>query len=256
MIIVAHCDYVSLMFFLKLSTVYRFFRLLFTLLILSISSHLPLYTTSARSVPSRNLSVHILSLGVTLEELFSSVTQSCPTLCNPMDYSMPAFPVHHQLPEFTHTHVHWVVDAIQELYSFVFRAVYSSEQLHRSYSGLPIIVIHGISLLLSWIPEFCIWCLLLFPVSFTFLDILSGCFIRLKVWLPSNLENRHCLEISHRHHPGEPLVFPQVGLPLFCILSPLFSFRSLVLLSTAISRGSSWRWVNFSRPSMSGNDFV
>ena len=37
---------------------------------------------------------------------FISVAQSCPTLCNPMDYSTPGLPVHHQLPEFTHTHVH------------------------------------------------------------------------------------------------------------------------------------------------------
>ena len=44
---------------------------------------------------------------------FSSVTQSCLTLCDPMDYSMPGLPVHHQLLEFTQTHVHWVSDAIQ-----------------------------------------------------------------------------------------------------------------------------------------------
>ena len=37
---------------------------------------------------------------------FSSVTQSCPTPCNPMDYSMPGLPVHHQLLELTQTHVH------------------------------------------------------------------------------------------------------------------------------------------------------
>ena len=37
---------------------------------------------------------------------FSSVAQSCPTLCNPMNHSMPGLPVHHQLPEFTETHVH------------------------------------------------------------------------------------------------------------------------------------------------------
>ena len=43
----------------------------------------------------------------------SSVTQSCPTLCKPMDYSMPGFPVHHQLPELAQTHVHRVSDAIQ-----------------------------------------------------------------------------------------------------------------------------------------------
>ena len=44
---------------------------------------------------------------------FSSVTQSCPTLCDPMDCSTPGLPVHHQLPEFSQTHVHWVSDAIQ-----------------------------------------------------------------------------------------------------------------------------------------------
>ena len=42
-----------------------------------------------------------------------SVTQSSPTPCDPMDGSMPGFPVHHQLPKFTQTHVHWVSDAIQ-----------------------------------------------------------------------------------------------------------------------------------------------
>ena len=44
---------------------------------------------------------------------FSSVAQSCPTLCDPMNHSTPGLPVHHQLPEFTQTHVHWVSDAIQ-----------------------------------------------------------------------------------------------------------------------------------------------
>ena len=40
-------------------------------------------------------------------------TQSCPTLCGPMDCSMPGFPVHHQYPELAQTHVHWAGDAIQ-----------------------------------------------------------------------------------------------------------------------------------------------
>ena len=43
----------------------------------------------------------------------SSVTQSCPTLCDPMNRSTPGLPVHHQLPEFIQTHVHRVSDAIQ-----------------------------------------------------------------------------------------------------------------------------------------------
>ena len=44
---------------------------------------------------------------------FSSVAQSCPILCNPTNCSTPGLPVHHQLPEFTQTHVHWVGDAIE-----------------------------------------------------------------------------------------------------------------------------------------------
>ena len=51
---------------------------------------------------------HPLNLSVQ----FSSVTQLCPTLCDPIDCNMPGFPVHYQLPEFQ-THVHWVGDAIQ-----------------------------------------------------------------------------------------------------------------------------------------------
>ena len=44
---------------------------------------------------------------------FISVAQSCPTLCDPMNRSTPGLPVHHQLPEFTQTRIHWVRDAIQ-----------------------------------------------------------------------------------------------------------------------------------------------
>ena len=47
---------------------------------------------------------------------FSSVTQSCPTLCDPMNCSTPGLPVHHQLPELAETHVHQVGDAIQPSY--------------------------------------------------------------------------------------------------------------------------------------------
>ena len=50
---------------------------------------------------------------VSIIQNFSSVTQSCLTLCDPMNRSLPGHPVHHQLPEFTQTHVHWVSDAIQ-----------------------------------------------------------------------------------------------------------------------------------------------
>ena len=58
------------------------------------------------------------------------VTQSHPTLCNPMDCSMPGFPIHHQLPELAQTHLHRVSDAIQPSYllSFPSPPVFSLSQ--------------------------------------------------------------------------------------------------------------------------------
>ena len=57
------------------------------------------------------LEFHIYGVfGVSVQ--FSSVTQSCPTLCDPMNRSTPGLPVYHQLPEFTQTHFHLVGDAI------------------------------------------------------------------------------------------------------------------------------------------------
>ena len=52
----------------------------------------------------------IMASGPISSVQFSSVTQSCLTLCNPMNCSMPGLPVHHHLPEFTQTHVHRVKD--------------------------------------------------------------------------------------------------------------------------------------------------
>ena len=57
--------------------------------------------------PYRPLELYAIS------DQIRSVAQSCPTLCDPMNRSMPGLPVHHQLPEFTQTHVHGVSDAIQ-----------------------------------------------------------------------------------------------------------------------------------------------
>ena len=53
---------------------------------------------------------------LTTSSQFSSVAQSCPTLCDPMDCSTPGLPVHHQLLELTQTHVRWVGDAVQPSY--------------------------------------------------------------------------------------------------------------------------------------------
>ena len=70
------------------------------------SANIPLLSTHCEpyrfsSYPSSTLISSFLS-----SVQFSSVTQSCLILCNPMDCSMPGLPVHHQLPEFTHTQVH------------------------------------------------------------------------------------------------------------------------------------------------------
>ena len=56
--------------------------------------------------------VHIYN-GIFSSVQFSSVAQSCLTLCDPMNHSMPGLPVHHHLPEFTQTHTHRVSDDIQ-----------------------------------------------------------------------------------------------------------------------------------------------
>ena len=64
-----------------------------------------LFIFTSRHLPSFACWIHPLQ--------FSSVTQSCLTLCDPMNRSTPGLPVHHQLPEFTRTHVHRVSDAIQ-----------------------------------------------------------------------------------------------------------------------------------------------
>ena len=74
-----------------------------------------------------------------MEVQFSSVPQSCPTLCSPMDCSMPGFSVHHQLPHFTQTHVHWVSDAIQPshlCHPLLLRSVFLSIRVFSSESVL------------------------------------------------------------------------------------------------------------------------
>ena len=66
---------------------------------------------------SRHFSPGYSIFGIFSSVQFSSAAQLCPTLCDPMNCSTPGLPVHHQIPESTQTHVHWVGDAIQPSYS-------------------------------------------------------------------------------------------------------------------------------------------
>ena len=78
----------------------------------------PIWCTSPKQLPK--LCWHLSHNRIPPFFQFSSVAQSYPTLCNPMDCSTPGLPVHHQLLEFTQTHVHWVSDAIQPPHPLVF----------------------------------------------------------------------------------------------------------------------------------------
>ena len=64
---------------------------------------------------------------------FWLVTQSCPTLCDPMNCSMPVFPVLHYLPEFAQTHVHWVSDAIKSFHPLPFSSFAFNLSQHQDF---------------------------------------------------------------------------------------------------------------------------
>ena len=84
---------------------------------------------------------------------FSSVVQLCLTLCNPMDCSMPGFPVHHQLPELTQTHVHWVSPTVNlSQHQGLFQEVSSSNQVAK---GLEFQLQHqSFQWIYSWLISF------------------------------------------------------------------------------------------------------
>ena len=71
------------------------------------------FESSLHILDTSNLSDMCLASISSQSVQFSSVAQSCPILCDPMNLSTPGLPVHHQLPEFTQTHVHQVSDVIQ-----------------------------------------------------------------------------------------------------------------------------------------------
>ena len=79
----------------------------------------------------------------------SSVAQLCLTLCDPMNRSMPGLPVHHQLPEFTQTHVHWVGDAFQPSHSLSFLPKNTQDLSPLEWSGWMSLQSKGLSRVFS-----------------------------------------------------------------------------------------------------------
>ena len=75
--------------------------------------HLAVWLSFTASLPYIYIYIYKYTSEISPSVQFSSVAQSCTTLCDPMNRSTPGLPVHHQLPEFTQTHVHRVSDAIQ-----------------------------------------------------------------------------------------------------------------------------------------------
>ena len=88
-----------------------------------------------------------LQISIQCPVQFSSVTQSYPTLCDFMNYSTPGLPVHHQLPEFTQTHVHWVGDAIQPSHPLSFP---SPPALNHSHESFPRVFSNESALCIRW----------------------------------------------------------------------------------------------------------
>ena len=106
-----------------------------------------------------------------LKVQFSSVAQSCPTLCDPMNYSTPGLPVHHQLPEFTQTHLHRVSDAIQPSHPLSSPSPPapnpSSIRVFSNESTLYLVIILELSR--SFIQNMCLYCLMLTNLLFLLL---------------------------------------------------------------------------------------
>ena len=93
------------------------------------------------------LSRALLSYVIQIQIRFRSVAQSCPTLYDPMNHSTPGLPVHHQLPEFSQTHIHRVNDAIQPSHSLSSPAPLAPKpSLHQS-------LFQWVSALASFLPK-------------------------------------------------------------------------------------------------------
>ena len=109
-----YCTILSLILLSESSTNQTWFIMIYTVNILW---DLPIHLTLSWFTITSSISNHSSSWRIYFKfpswNQFSSVTQLCPTVCDPMDCSMPGLPVHHQLPEFAQTHAYRVGDATQ-----------------------------------------------------------------------------------------------------------------------------------------------
>ena len=113
------------------------------LIVLDIIFYIDMFTVSFTTALTCWREFYLLLYVLGLKSVqFSSVSQSCPTLCNSMRCSNPGLPVYHQLPEFTQTHVHWVSDAIQPSYPLssplFLPSIFPSIRVFSDESALPI----------------------------------------------------------------------------------------------------------------------
>ena len=102
----------------------------------------PLFCSSAviYTILSSSSYIHssasVISVISSFSVQFSSVTRSCPTLCNPMDCNRPGFPVHHHLLEFTQNHVHWVSDVIKPSHPLSSSSAFNLSQHQGLFQGV------------------------------------------------------------------------------------------------------------------------
>ena len=202
--------------------------------------------------------------------MFSSVAHSCPTLCDPMDCSMPGFPVHCQLLEFTQTHVHWVGDAIQPSYPLsspsppafnlfhhqgLFQWVSSSNQMGQSTgvlastSVLPVNTQDWSPFRMDWLDLLAVqgtlksllqhhsskasilWCLAFFIVQLSHPYMTTGKTVALTIpMFQGKIMSLHCLGLS--------LLFSQGANDFNLSFEPAFSLSSFTIIKRLFNSSS------------------
>ena len=124
---------------------------------------------------------------------FSSVAQSCPTLCDPVDCNIPGFPVHHQLLKLAQTHVHWVGDTIQPSHPLSLKSITVSiifQSICHEVMGLDAMIL--VFWMLSFKPTFLLSSLMFIKrlfssSSLSAIRVVLSVYLRLLIFLPAFL---------------------------------------------------------------------